>query len=274
MKKILPLIACAVLLGLIGIFVRLVPGVPIMTISFFRAFFGSLFLLMFLPFIDKKFLQISFSEAKSYAFIGAVMAATFLLFNTSFLLTKVANVYLLSNLNIFFAALLGYALLKEKLAKREIIGLFVAIVGLWFLFPSLEFSRGDFTALLSAASIGYLTVLQRKEKSIKAVFWYMAFAALFLLPFPFIFGMGRMGNADQFGFVVLLGVFSTGLAYLLLQIGLRYNTAAKSSLLIGIITPITSIGLAYFAFHESLSLFQVIGSILLLSTIAIIEFER
>ncbi len=268
MKSHIYMILAAICLGTIGVLVKLIGNnVHFMTLNFYRVFFGFIFLLITVPLIDKNVFHISKKDVKDYFFIGAVFAIALSLYTTANLFAPIQNVVLINYIYPFFVLGFAYFLLKERITKTKIITLIIAVTGLAIINPFQfgSYSLGNFLSFVGAFFYAILITEMRKEDkthTIGDVFWFLLFGSLILLPFPFIFGFGNI--TAIFVYVVLLGVVSTGLAYLMYNMALEHMEAETCSIIATIITPIISIILAVFIISEYVDWRIIIGGVLLI----------
>jgi drug/metabolite transporter (DMT)-like permease len=167
-----------------------------------------------------------------------------------------------------FVLVFAYFILKEKITKHKVITILVTITGLAIINP---FQKGDFLlgsilTLVAALVYGLLIVLMRLEdkfETIGAVVWFLFFATLFSVPLPFIFGLGSP-TFLEWSYVLGLGVISTGLAYLLINLALETLEAEIVSLLSTTLMPLVAIVLSVILFKETLNLRILIGGTILI----------
>ena len=268
MKYKLAIFAAAVLIGLIGVLTKLIGNaVPVMSISFLRMLFATAFTLVVIPFIDKKTFKIKKKDLKGYALTGGIMAITFTLYITAMLHAPVSNVALISSLYLLFVAMLAFIFLREKLNIRHAIYIPLAFVGIYILNPFQPMYRfGSFIALLQAvffaAFIIYLR-FEQKHHGIGSVFWFFLFATIFLSPTVFIYGLGDF--VSVLPYIVILGIVSTSLVYLLLSYGLHKTKANTAAIITFITAPIASILFAYLIINEAVPLTTILGGTILLA---------
>jgi drug/metabolite transporter (DMT)-like permease len=277
MKNLTYAILGSILLGTIAIFVKLIgSSIPVMTLSFLRAFFAFLFLLVTVPFIDKNTFRIYKNHLLIFFSIGFLFALTLVMFNMANLLAPVQNVVLINSSSPLFVLVFAYFVLKEKITRDKLITIGLAFVGLVIINP-LQMSSlvGNVLALLGAVSYGLLLTLMRKEEkceTIGAVMWFFLFATIVLLPFPFIYGFGNPSTLDWV-FMVLLGALSTGLAYLLINLALKEMEAETSSIITTVTLPLVSIILAVIIFSEALSFRVILGGCVLIISALYLQFK-
>ncbi len=91
---------------------------------------------------------------------------------------------------------------------------------------------GNVLALGAGITMALLITKQRqidRTHSIGSVLWYLFFASLALSPAVFIWGFGEI--AEVWVYVLLLGVISTGLAYLFFNFALEKLEAEVGSII-------------------------------------------
>lgn len=262
MKYKLSIIASGILLGLIGVLVKLIGDkIPVITLNFYRLFIGMIFVALIIPFFDKNTFKATKIELRDHAIVGALMAAAFTLFMAAMLKAPVANVALITSLYVVVVPVFAYFLLKENFSTKLIIAIALALIGLVFIRPLVpEFFSGNILALIQAVVFAALIVWMRKEEkhpSIGHVFWFFFFASMFLLPFLFVYGLGNI--LAVWPYVLLLGVLCTGLAYVLFTYGLQKVDADTSAVLMLVTLPVASIIFAAIILAERVSLTTYLG---------------
>ncbi len=262
------MVLAALCLGTIGVLVKLIGDtIPIMTLNFFRIFFGLLFLLAVVPFLDKKWYKITKKDAKDFFLIGSIYAISLSLYTAANIFTSIQNAVLLNYSYPFFVLVFGYFLLKEKITLTKIITLIIAAAGLLIINPFQfgESNLGNMLALTGAVFYGLLIVNMRKEgktHGIGAVVWFFLFASILLSPFPFIYGLGEISSSIVY--LVILGIVSTALAHLFYNLALKRIEAETGSLIAIMITPILSIVLASVVIGEQIMPETIMGGGLLM----------
>jgi drug/metabolite transporter (DMT)-like permease len=268
MRNYIYMILAAMCLGTLGVLVKLIgENMPVMTISFFRVALAFIFLLLIVPFLDKKMFKISKKDIKGYVFLGFLYALSLAIYPVALWYAPIQNVVLIGASYPFFVLIFAYFLLKEQITTTKLITLFVAIFGLIIInpFKSGSYMLGNTISLISAIIFAILITEMRKENknhSIGDVFWFFLFATLFLLPFPIYYGLGNLSSVWQY--VLLLGFVSTGLVYLLYNLALEKIEAEIASIITTIISPIISIGLAVLIINEQINNRIIIGGALLI----------
>ena len=267
-KSYIYMILASISIGTIGILVKLIgTDIPIMTVNFFRVFIGLLFLLVTIPFIDKKWYKVTKKDLIEFALIGIFFAISLSIYNTAMTYAPIQNVVLMNAIYPFFVFISAYLLLKEKITKTKIITLALGTVALIIINPFQIGTSviGNCLALGSGVLYGILITLMRrtnKTHNIGAVLWFFLFATIILLPFPFIYGLGTF--SISWLYLLLLGIISTGLGYLLYNLALEKIEAETASIIATIIAPIVAISLAVIIISETLNLRMILGGTLLI----------
>jgi drug/metabolite transporter (DMT)-like permease len=265
MKPEFKIIIAAILLASIGILTKLIgadvhPGV----IAFYRVFFAMITLAILCPIVDKTTFKPLKKDLGMYAIIGLVFAVNLGLSTYVYLKAPIQNLAAISSSAPFFVLILGYFILREKITKTKIITLAIAIVGLLIINPFkvggeiLVYGIALFLALLDAT----LIVLMRKENTthpVGDVFWFFFFASIFLLPFPIIFGLGKLSI-----YVFIIGLITTGFGYFFYNLGLEKLEAETGSIISTITYPIASVIFAVIILSEKLNPTILIGGAILI----------
>lgn len=280
MNRKLAVIFSAILVGLIGSIVKIIsPQIPALTINFFRLFFGFIFLLIIMPFIDKTTFKIKKKDIKEYIFVGFLIALTFSLYVLALSLAPVSNVVLINGSGVIFVAIFAYFFLKEKLKFNQKIAIMVALTGLAIINPfnfNNQYFSGNIIAFFQSISYGLLLVFIRKEEkkhSLGSLMWFFLFASLFLLPFLFIFGLGQ-NFLGILPYLIFLGIFTTGIPYLLLSYSAQKLHADLVSILTMITAPIAAILFAVILINEILNFRVMIGGSILIFSGVVLHYIR
>ena len=277
LRRNIALAVAAFCYALIGIFVKNIGGqIPIMTVSFFRMFIGTLFLLLITPFFDKRVFSKQALDVKDNLVIGFLLAVVVSTFNASFLYASISRINLIESSYIVFTVIFAYVFLKERLGTRECIAAIIGILGIILLHPDGNMKIVGFNLAISSGIAYSLSLVyirkQEKHHTLGTVFWYMAFATLFLLPFPFIYGVGDIQH--HLWSLIGIGVLSTGLAYLLLNYALEVLTADFTATFLIIFIPIIAIILAHTVLHETVTGLELVGGGMLALAGIILEWHR
>jgi drug/metabolite transporter (DMT)-like permease len=207
-------------------------------VASFRSGVAAVALFLMLPAARRGFSKFS-------AGVGVVYAATMILFVLANKLTTAASTIFLQATAPIYLVLLGPWLLKEPIRRRELSFMVALGAGLALFFVGGEPGsvtapapfKGNILAALSglcwALAVTGLRFMGKAggpgEGAATAVVLGNVYAFLYCLPFALPVGTVRPADA---AIVAALGVFQIGLAYVLLNYGLRHVGALEASLLL------------------------------------------
>jgi drug/metabolite transporter (DMT)-like permease len=271
---------------LLIIFTAIVSGVAIVVNKFFvvkfdpliftalRALFiGIVFLLISLYFsktTKKKFNKVSWKYLILIGIIGGSFA--FWIFFTGLKLTTAGRAAFLHKTLPIYAAIFAYFLLREKITKKQLIAMFVMLLGLIVL----EFSTFNPDIQLGDALILIATVLWATENTIAKKLmeresnWVITFSRMFfgsLILFGIILLLGKAPLLLQLSLQHWLYIFISGV-FLLLYVftwywGLKHINLSKASTIL-LLAPVISLVLGMLWLNEKVFLIQILGSLLIL----------
>jgi drug/metabolite transporter (DMT)-like permease len=239
-------------------------------VASFRSGVAAVAVLLMLPAARRGFSAVS-------AGVGVVYAATMILFVLANKLTTAASTIFLQATAPIYLVLLGPWLLKEPIRRRELTLMVALGVGLALFFVGSEPGsvtapdpvKGNVLAALSGLCWALaVTGLRFVGKAggpdggaATAVVLGNAFAFLFCLPFAL--PVGIVSPADA-AIVVALGVFQIGLAYVLLNHGLRHVGALEASLLL-LAEPVLNPVWAWLVHGERPSVWTLTGGVVIVA---------
>ncbi len=268
MKAYIYMVFAAICLAMVGVLVKLIgTAVPVMSLGFLRMFVAFIFLLLITPVANKGFMKVNPKKIPKFMGIGIIYAISMILFIVANLETTVQNAILLNSIYPFFVLFFAYFLLKEKITKTKAITLAIALTGIVIINP-LNASTNIFGNLLALLGAVFYAILITEMRSVDkdhcpgSIVWFVFFGSLTLLPFAVIYGFGNW--ISVWPYILILGVVSTGLAYMLYNLALEDMDAENASIIAMIITPVVSICLAFFIIVEEINLNSIIGGLLLL----------
>ena len=254
-KSLAMLTVSMVVFGSIGIFRRMIP-LPSALIAFFRGAIGSLFLLAFLRLRGKKtFHNTPAKTVMLLALSGAVIAFNWILLFEAYNYTSVSVATLCYYMEPVIVILLSAVLFREKLTLRK----------------GILFGLG---AAVLYSSVVLMNRFLRGVDAFEKTVIQLGAAAIVMVPYLLLTGEFA-GNKWTFSTAMLLlfvGVVHTGICYALYfgsMDSLRMQTVAIFSYL----DPITALFLSALILHEKLTLFGLIGAVLILGSAIMSEVE-
>ncbi|MFH0752006.1 MAG: DMT family transporter [archaeon] len=168
-------------------------------------------------------------------------------------------------------------ILKEKFTARKLTAIILGFIGVYTVVTNgkiLEFTitnvKGNLLALGGAVSYGLFSVLGKKDNydKLNSMFFYHISGLIFAIPALLIFSKITTINLPQLGGLIWLGTFTTGIAFTLWFLALKYGDTAKMSNII-FLTPLLSLVWIYFLIGEKILPSSVIGLVLIVTGIII-----
>jgi len=201
---------------------------------------------------------------------GVLYALEVVCFITSTKLTTAANAILLQYTAPIYIALLGPRLLGERATLSDWLATAATLGGMvLFFLDDLDFAglAGNLIAVLSGLIYALLIIFLRRQKVARpadSVVLGNVLVAVCCLPFVF------SGSPGGEGFVLLafMGVFQTGLAYLLYAFAIRRVQAMESTLIL-MAEPILNPVWVFLAMGERPGGFALIGGAVVLGVVAL-----
>ena len=259
--------------GTIGIFKRNIDVSP-GELALYRAILGALLIFVYLLISKDK---ISFKGLKKELIVlfmsGAAMGINWILLFEAYEYTSISN----ATLSYYFApvivTIVSPLLFKEKLTIKQIICFIMSTVGL-VLITDLQGMNGnnDFVGILYGlgAACFYATVilLNKFIKNIDGIhrtFLQFISAIIVLIPYVLLTSGVSLGSLSPTGWINLLivGLIHTGITYCMYFSSLKELPGQKAAIL-SYIDPLVAVMISYFILGEDMSVWQLIGGLLIL----------
>lgn len=273
--------------GTIGIFVRNIPF-PSGFIAMARGFLGVAFLLLLNLFRRR---HIDFAAVrKNLVFLlasGAAIGVNWIFLFEAYNYTSVATATLCYYLAPVFVLLASPFVLKEKLTAKKIVCVLCALVGMVFVsgiaqsgVPGKNGLKGVFLGIGAAVFYSSVMLLNKKLRDINdtdRTIFQLFFAAVAVTPYVLLKeNVAALDYSVKAVFLlILLGVVHTGFSYTL-YFGSVGRLPAQTTALFSYIDPALAILLSALVLREKLTLFGVIGAVLILGSTLFgeIDFKR
>lgn len=271
--------------GTIGIFVKFI-DVPSSMVAVCRGFTGALFLCLFMVFTGKK---ISFSDIKKnflkLAVTGCLIGINWILLFESYKYIGVANGTLCYYLEPVILVIGAAFIYKEKISPLKALCVVIALVGMVFVsgvFPPAEGAvlNPIGIALGVGAALFYASVvlMNRGIKDISSYDMTMVqlfFAALVALPYVLATENVETINFDVKTVILLLvvGVIHTGAAYAM-YFGAVRELKSQSVAVLSYIDPMVAIVLSMTLLGEKLTLWGILGAVMILGSTLVSELKK
>ena len=222
----------AVCLSFGGLIVKSFEGANLWQILFWRQFFFSITVALYLLFTYKKNFFKSFYNSGIPGFIGGlILGIGFAAYIFSMYTTTVANTNFIITTETIFLAAFGYFLLKEKINLITFISIILGMLGVLIILrsslpiQSSEQFLGNIVAFIMPISFAVLVIIIRKYPNVDMVpaqFTAGIFAAIIGF---FIAGNLSISPHDLF-LALMAGFFQIGFGFILITIGSQTTPAA------------------------------------------------
>ena len=256
----------AVSLSFGGLIVKSFEGANLWQILFWRSFFFSITVLVFLLITYKKKLFNSFYLSGFPGFFaGVILSLGFCGYVIAMYSTTVANTNFIISLQILFLAIFGYFFLKEKISSITLFSIVLAIVGV-FIMVGNSLSPGELSGNLAAFTMpitfAVLIMIVRKFPTVDMVpAQFIAGISSCLI--GFLLSTKIMISPHDIFLGFLAGFFQVGFGFIFITIGARTTPSA----MVGIIMLSESVLGPIWAFlfvSERPSMFGLIGGAIIL----------
>lgn len=270
--------------GTIGLFVTNIP-LSSASIAMARGFTGSIFLFLFALLRKQK---ISWSDIKNnllvLALTGAFIGINWILLfeGYAYSVTKATLCYYLEPVFLVVASGIIY---KEKIRPINAVCVLVALLGMGFVsgvFPFGAVAQGDMGGILfgTGAAVFYTLVIliNRKIKNISSYDMTMVqlfFAALVTVPYV-LFTEDVLAvslNMTQIILLLILGIIHTGVAYVLYFSSVR-DLSSQSVAIFSYVDPMVAIILSMTVLGEELTVWGVLGAVMILGSTLVSEIKK
>lgn len=278
MKGPAKIITTMLIFGSIGVFVKNIQ-LSSSEIALLRGAIGSVFLIC-ISFLVKR--SLSFSAIKNnlvlLALSGAAIGFNWIFLFEAYRYTTIAN----ATVSYYFAPIFVMALvpiiLKEKLTTVKVGSIIIAMLGLFLIVNnggssidgSYNHSVGILYGLLAAGLYASVVLMNKFIKDLsgyETTLIQLLVATIVLLPYVYIKDQLDFTDLDSQSIVLILilGVIHTGFAYFL-YFGAIKELKGQTIAVLSYIDPISAVVIAAIFLGESMSLFQIIGGVLILGS--------
>ena len=269
------LISSMIIFGTIGIFRRYIPF-PSSFLAMVRGFIGALFLLLIMLMLRKK---PDMAEIKSnlvpLLISGGCIGFNWILLFEAYNYTSVATATLCYYFEPTFVILFTPIFLHSKLTPKKIFCVLLAFVGMVFVSGILDTGIGKIQEMkgvlmgLGAAVIYAFVILINKRMCKISAYGRTAiqlfFASVVLIPYVLFTGAMEDLPLSPFNVAMtaIVCIVHTGVAYAL-YFGSFENLPTETLALFSYIDPVVAVLLSAFILHEKMTVFTVIGAVLIL----------
>ena len=278
-------LSAMLIFGTIAIFVRNIE-LTSKEIAVLRGVIGSIFLLGVMLFSKEK---TSFSAIKKNLPIlvlsGLGVGANWIFLFEAYKYTTVSIATLSYYCAPIFVTIMAPIILKEKISLIKFLCVCTAMVGMLCIVGTNKGSIGEgynhFLGIIYGltAAVGYASVILMNKfikglKGVETTVTQLVFASILLLPYVMItsgFDFSKM-TGISWGYMIFLGIVHTGFAYALYFSSLN-ELKGQTIAVLSYIDPITAVLISALFLGEQLTMFQIIGGVLILGSTFISETQ-
>lgn len=283
-KSLMMFISSMLIFGTIGIFRRYIP-LPSALLACCRGVIGSVFLLI-LAAVRKREKREKLGAKKITIFIimGVLIGINWLLLFEAYNYTTVPTATLCYYMEPTIVVLLSPLVFREKLTLKKGICALVAVIGMVFVsgvmengMPALAEMKGVLLGLGAAVLYATVVIINKKMPGVevyqKTTIQLLA-AAIIMVPYLLLTENFAEVKWNPTAVIMLLvvGLIHTGVAYAL-NFGSMDGLRGQSIALFSYLDPITALILSALILHETMSVWGMIGAVLILGAAFISEFN-
>lgn len=281
-KSYIMFISSMFIFGTIGIFRRNIPLSSGM-LAFARGFLGALFLIGYTKLKGMRIRHnIGLGKFLLLALTGGIMGANWILLFEAYNNTSVSTATLCYYMQPAIVILLSPFVFRERLTIKKIVCALTAIAGMVFVSGTMEEAglqksdiRGILLGLGAAVLYAAVVILNKKvqiEDAYEKTVIQLVFAAIALIPYFIVTENIHTIKLNTFSVLMILvvGIIHTGLAYVL-YFGSMSKLKAQSVAILSYIDPVSALILSAIILHEGLTIYGIIGAILIIGSAMISE---
>lgn len=251
--------------------------------AFLRFFLGSVIIFIILLFT--KNLDINLAKKRSIWYLGILNGFSYLLQFVGMSYTTASKSSLFVNLSAVWVAILSWFILKEKFNNKKLLGIIIAILGVFFITTNLDLSSltqgmiyGDALVILASIGWGVFIIYNKKiisdSKNILQVMTWILFATVLpLIPFlAFSSNLSFNLPAEAWLAILYTSVFAIIPYYLWLK-GLKHMSPVTSTIIL-LTEVIVAIVISFLILGEGFTLISGIGALLILLAIVLVSIKK
>lgn len=281
-KSYFNFITAMLIFGTIGIFRKYIPLSSGM-LAFTRGLLGCIFLLIFMRIKNGR--QEELPDRRNLillAITGAFIGLNWIFLFESYHYTSVTVATMCYYMQPTIVILLSPLVFKEKLTIKKLCCATAAIIGMFFVSGIMSGDGigaadtiGILCGLAAAALYASVIILNKKihiDDAYQKTMVQLGAAALVLVPYLLVtedFGALSF-HWQAAGMVLIVGIVHTGIAYVM-YFGSMKDLKAQSIAVLSYIDPVFALLLSALVLHEQLSVFGLVGAVLVIGSALISE---
>lgn len=282
------ILLAAILWGTAGLFVRTLQDFEFtqMQLVFARAFVSALLLGIIILIKDVTLFKIRLKDIWLFAAAGVFSIIMFnYAYYTTMSLTSLSVAAVLLYTAPFFVVIISVPLFKEKLNSRKVSACLIAFVGCCFVSGLFDSShrispKALFFGLLTGFGYSLYTVfgellIKRGYKTLTITLYIFLFAAIFTAPVINVADTVKYCASEPKALItiVLMAIFNTVIPYIFYTVGLS-GVDPSVAPVIATVEPVAATVLGAAVYKEAISIYGIIGILLVLSSVAILNSKR
>ncbi len=265
-KAIFQMLLCALLWSVAGIFIKLIPW-NAFVISGIRSLIAGLTLYTFMRIEHRK---VTINKKTIVAgLITALVYSTFVLANK---LTTAANAIVLQFSSPMFIIAISVLFYKQKISRADIIAVIATMLGIsLFFFDQLSggYLYGNILSIVSGVLMAIMYIAMgnvNSDERFTALLLGQVFA--FLISVPFIIATKPEMTLMPIVYILILGVFQIGMAYVLYAKALDHCPPLACNLL-GALEPLLNPVWVFIFDGERPGFFALIGGVIVIASVTL-----
>lgn len=290
MRKIdinkLKIILAMLIWGTMGIFIKTIP-LSSLEIAFYRSIIGAIFIIILSIAQREKWNKEDLKEdLKVLIPSGIALGTGWVLLFQGYKNTTISIATLSYYIAPVFIVILSIFLLKEKITRKKILCIIVAIIGLLLVLDVRNIGNigdnnhvlGIIYSVLAAVFYAIVVILNKfikKVSGFKVTIVQLLVSTIILMPFTIVNSTRSILSLDILSLVLLLfvGIVHTGIAYLLYFSSVK-EIEGQSIAILSYMDPIFALLIAGLFLGEKMTIIQLLGGILILGSAYISESKK
>lgn len=276
-RSFIMLLASMFIYGTVGIFRRYIP-ISSGTLALLRGVIGCAILFIIMLCTKRRVLPKADKKALAMLVIsGGLIGFNWIFLFESYNYTTVATATLCYYLEPSIVMLLSPVFFKEKITLKKLLCVAAAFVGMVLVsgvigsgVPSVKEIKGIGFGIAAASLYSAVVIINKKlpdTEPFSKTFVQLCSASVVIIPYVLIAEniTAIPTDARSMVMIAVLGVVHTGAAYALYfgsMSGLRTQTVAIFSY----VDPVTALFLSFFLLHEKITLYGIIGAVLMIGS--------
>lgn len=264
------LLSAVLLFGMGGFIIKLVPWNGLAVVCG-RTFLAAIVHFVCLTVFRKEKLKIN-----KPTLIGALfVAGDMVLYTVAVKYTAAGNAVILENTSPIFVIIIGCLFLGLKPKRRDILTCAIVFAGvLIFIFDGLSAGNlfGNALALISGVCYGGMILLRSMKGCDSSSAFVLGFIISAVISSPGLMQVNDWSPTVIMG-IMLLGVFQAGLAYMLLDIGIKHTPPIEASFICTLEPAIGTILVAIIC-HEYMTPTAIIGFLIIFTAVVLYSMPQ